>query len=138
MVVHSVGVRLSDRSAASHVPLSKDGVAFRLTAVWNCVLEPWDGISPADPKGIFAEVYHTSRIIHERSNCEAVKPVKRQTQRRLSCTHSHSFAVCGTHNASFGYWPDWLLLIRRKKKGGDQDTAEAVVVQSLYIFLEKG
>lgn len=46
MVVHSVGVRLSDRSAASHVPLSKDGVAFRLTAVWNCVLEPWTASRP--------------------------------------------------------------------------------------------
>ena len=75
-----------------------------------------DGISPADPKSIFTEVYHTSRIIHERSNCEAVKPVKRQTQRRLSCTHSHSFAICGTHKASVGCWPDWSLLIRGKKK----------------------
>ena len=52
--VHSVGARI----AASQVPLTKDGVAFRLTVAWNRVL--LDGISAADPKSILTQVYHES------------------------------------------------------------------------------
>jgi len=49
--------------AASRVSSPNDGVASRLTEVWNCIPQSWTASPPADPKRVSTEVYHTSRII---------------------------------------------------------------------------
>jgi hypothetical protein len=67
LVCHSPARTLCKRAycglAASHVPLTKDGVASRLTVAWNRVLQPnLDGIQPRIPRA-FSLKSITSRII---------------------------------------------------------------------------
>jgi hypothetical protein len=76
---------LSVHSVGAHVPLSKDGVAFRLTVAWNRDLRPKlkRHLKPRiprafSPKSITSRI--TSQAVRERSNREAVKHVKRQTR----------------------------------------------------------
>ena len=108
-------------------------------------LATMDGISPADPKGIFTEVYHTSRIIsHEWSNCQAVKPVKRQTRGAYCHVYRVRFVkaffcvtICGSHRAIVDYLntgqTDRRTGHRRFALERNQDTAEAFVV-IIYIL----
>ena len=136
ITVHFVGMRLDNHTAASHVPLSRRRGGVPTDSCMESRPGTMDGISPADPKGIFTEVYHTSRIIRKGQT------VKLSSMSNVKCKDVYHVRI----RIPLRYYPwqpqseCWMLatlaIVDSQKKSGKQDTAEAFVfVQSSFIYI---